>query len=384
MTAPAMPVPKPFPLPSDFPVTWPDPEMAHLPWQQDRQHVHESVTPMSIWWAQLFATGFSKALAANEVPLAVRVARINTYFYMSVAPNLPPEEMPAAEARVEKQMMQATQAFGARWDDEWLPELQRAWTDWEARDLAGATDVQLLGHLEHLMALYLRCWQIHFELLVPAFVSWSFFQDVYADLFGGDGLDAYRLLQGIDNKSMEAGRALWDLSRTALAEPALAHLIDSTPSKDLSAALAADAAGRPFLAQFEQFLVQWGKRSDTVQELGDPSWIENPTIAFDSLRGYMRQDTDPDIQHRAQGTERERLVAEARQKLANHPPRSPGQVRRVAEGRPGLLATSGGPQLLDRPALAPRSAPTLPRVRTPACRRWPPRAPGRRSLPRCS
>ena len=332
MTAPAMPIPKPFPLPPDFPVTWPDPSMAELPWQQDRQHVHEPVTPMSAWWAQLFATGFSKALAANEVPLAVRVARINTYFYMSVAPNIPPEQMPEAEARVEKQMMKATQLFGARWDDEWLPELQRAWTDWEARDLAGATDAQLLGHLDHLMALYLRCWQIHFELLVPAFVSWSFFQDVYADLFGGDGLDAYRLLQGIDNKSMEAGRALWALSRVALADPALARLIESTPSKDLPTILAADAAGRPFLAQFEQFLAEWGKRSDTVQELGDPSWIENPVIAFDSLRGYMRQDTDPDIQHRVQGAERERLVAEARQKLANHPPEVQGKFAGLLKG----------------------------------------------------
>jgi pyruvate,water dikinase len=328
-----MPEPKPFPIPPDFPVTWPDPAMAALPWQQDRQHCPEPITPMSAWWAaEVFAKGFTQGIQVYDVPMATHCARINTYFYMAVAPNIPPEEMEAAGAKAEQKLIPATMTFSARWDNEWLPELQRAWADWAKRDLHGATDAALLGHLDHMAALYLRCWQIHFELLLPAMVSWSVFQDVYGELFGGDGLDAYRLLQGIDNKSMEAGRALWALSRAAVANPALARLIESTPSNELRTVLATDAVGRPFLARFEQFLAQFGMRSDTVQELGDPSWIEDPTVAFDSLKGYMRQDTDPDVQHHKQAAERERLVAEALTKLASQPPEVQGKFAALLAG----------------------------------------------------
>ena len=47
-----------------------------------------------------------------------------------------------------------------------------------------------------------------------------------ADLFGEDAkFDAYKLIQGYGNKSVELDHALWDLSRVALKTPAVAAAI---------------------------------------------------------------------------------------------------------------------------------------------------------------
>ena len=54
-------------------------------------------------------------------------------------------------------------------------------------------------------------------------------------MFGGDhDLEAYKLLQGIDNMSLVAGRALWALSRKAKADPGVANLILDTDAVDVS------------------------------------------------------------------------------------------------------------------------------------------------------
>ena len=95
-----MPAPVVIPLPENFPITWDPPEFQHLPFQQDRQHVPLPMTHMSAWFAANgFAVGASRALAAYSVPMAFTVAHLNYYYYMAIAPNIPPEEMPAAEER---------------------------------------------------------------------------------------------------------------------------------------------------------------------------------------------------------------------------------------------------------------------------------------------
>lgn len=315
-----MPVPVRIPLPADFPIDWPDPEMAMVPWQQDRMHLPEPVTPMSAWWAEHFAKGFSAGLAAYSVPLGVQTARLNSYFYMAISPNVPPEQRPAMEASAANLLAAGMGKFWKRWENEWLPEIKRSWDEWSGVDLGAADDEQLNEHVERAIRLYERLWTIHFELLMPAFVGMSGFQDLYADLFPGRGaLDAYRLLRGMDNMSLETGRKLWELSRIAKASPEVRQAIEFSSSQEVPARLETSPAGRDFMARLRDFLNFYGKRSDTVQELADPSWIEDPRPAIDNLKAYIRQDEDPDVAHRKLTDERDRLVTEARNAIKGYP-----------------------------------------------------------------
>ncbi len=179
MTAPSMPVPTPIPVSPDFPITWESPELAALPFQQDRQHVPNPMTPLSAWFAANgFSVGASRALASYDVPMSFTVGHFNYYYYMAIAPNVPPEAMAEYEPRIQAKLMPAVMQFRARWEQEWLPELQRTWQEWATVDLSSASLPRLIQRLDECQALYHRIWQIHFELLVPAFVGFSEFRDL--------------------------------------------------------------------------------------------------------------------------------------------------------------------------------------------------------------
>ena len=326
MPAPAMPEPVVIPLPENFPVQFDPPELQALPFQQDRQHVPLPMSHMSAWFAQNgFAVGASRALATYNVPMAFTVGHFNTYYYMAIAPNIPPEEMPAAEERAQAALMPALATFKQRWDAEWLPELQRTYDDWAKFDLKSASTEALVARLEVAGELFRRIWQIHFELLVPAMVGFSEFRILYGQLFPEQGdLAAYKLLQGFNNKSLEAGRAIWQLSRTVVANPALSALFRGTAPDAIAAQLPATDGGTAFLAEAEKVLATYGRRSDTVQELADPSWTEDSRILFTNIRAYLDQAEDPETHRLAKEKEREAAVAAARAAIANHPEEARG------------------------------------------------------------
>jgi pyruvate,water dikinase len=281
---------------------------------------------MSSWLAQHFAVGFSAGLAGFSVPLSVFTARWNTYFYMSQMPNVPPEQMAEMEGKAASLVQAGVASFWQRWESEWLPELKRTWAEWAETDLRALTDGELLALVDRALRVYERIWTIHFTALPPGMIAMSAFQDLYADLFPErPSFDAYRLVSGVENISLEAGRKLWALSRAARANAEVRAVIESTPSEGVMAALDSSTAGREFLGQLWEFLNGYGKRSDSVQELNVPSWIEQPQPAIDSLKAYIRQDEDPDIAHRELLEERERLVAETRSAIKGYPEAVRGQ-----------------------------------------------------------
>lgn len=328
---PAVPAPTTIPLPVDFPVTFGNAEEAAFTWMQDRQHAPLPMTPMSFWWADHFKDGFNAGLAGYDLPVRLAVGRFNTYYFMAPHPIVPPEEMPAAEAIAEAAIKQGLATFAGRWEKEWLPEIQETWRQWEAFDNGQATLTELMARVERIEDVYRRLWTIHFLLLVPAMVGFTLFSDLYHQVLGGTALEPLRLLQGFDNMSLKAGRGLWALSRKVKANPGLQAIVESVPSNALYRALGDSEAGRAFRSEVDAYLATWGKRSDTVQELSDPSWVEDPTPMFDALKAYLRQEEDPDTTHERLAAERERLLTAVRERLAGQPEELRGQFEFLLE-----------------------------------------------------
>ena len=116
---------------------------------------------------------------------------------------------------------------------------------------------------------------------------------------GVSDFDAYRLLQGFDNKTVESGRALWQLSRRALeVAPVRAVLEQSRPRSPPS--LEASPEGQGFLRLLHDYLQTWGQRGDRWG-WSFPSWIEDPTPVIKTLKDYVRQ-PDRDLEAEAGGT----------------------------------------------------------------------------------
>jgi len=320
-----MPEPRPFPVPDYFPLTFENPEDAFKQFRQDRMHAPYPMTPMSGWFSQRFARGFSAGVAANSIPVQADALRLNTYFYLGINPSVPPEQLPALEEQAGAAINAAAPVAATRWENEWLPELQRMWDDWNSIDLASLSDAELAKRAPVGVGYYQRAWTIHFEMLIPAMVGASLFEDVYAQLFPGrPTMDAYRLVRGFGNKSVEVGRELWLIAQDAGRDPALRALVESTPADRLWAVLAENESARAIRTRLEQYLAQYGRRSDNVQELASPSWTEDPAPAMASFKAYLDDPQDPADLQRAHAAERERELAELRANLAGAPPEARG------------------------------------------------------------
>ena len=308
--------------PPNFPVTWEKPDDPKLLWTSDRMHFTEPMTALVYDVCVIFFEGFAATSRAYDYGLQWNCRRINTYIYYGMTPVLaPPEEMEARAKRSEDKVRAVMARLQEIWNTEYLPEIQRRLAEWEAFDLRAASMPQLRDHLESSLRHLARLSEIHFLIVLPAYAAASQFDDLYRDLFAGGAFDGYRLLQGFDNKTLETGRALWELSRRALASPPPRRVLEECAAAEVIPALEQSVEGRRFLADLRAYLDEYGQRGTTCVTCDpSPSWIEDPAPVIKNLKDYIAQpDQHPMAELHRLAEERERLVAEARARLRGYP-----------------------------------------------------------------
>ncbi len=312
----------PIETPPNFPVVWEHPGDEQLLWTHDRVHWPDPMPPLVFAIAGgTFGRALRAAAKVYELPIEdVLMRRINGYRYQANVPleSLPQEAL-ARRQRSREKLRSVMNRLQETWSGEWLPEVQRHLAYWEEFDLEHASAAQLLSHFDETLARADRLWEIHFLLASPMHGAINQFGRMHRELFGGSTLDAYRLLSGFDNKILRAARALWRLSRQARAMPTAQEIVVNHAATDVLAALEASSEGQEFSAELHAYLDEYGQRGEGLS-LDHPSWIEDPTPVIESLKGYMAQpDRDLKGEMAAPGSERKRLVADARRRLEGYP-----------------------------------------------------------------
>lgn len=307
----------------DFPVVWPSPDDAVLSWRQLSYLYPEPLSPMTgTIITDMLPNGFNAAAQAHGLSLGARMRRINTYIYLAGTP-LPrsAEDPENAPGRYEQVLDDARAQLGERWRREWLPEAQRHLAYWRSFDLAAAALPALAAHWDETLARIRRLYTVQFLVTIPFWTAISLFEEYYADLFApATSLDAYRLLQGFDNLTLQADRALWRLSGQARAVPGVRRIIEDRPASGMIPALEGTSEGREFLAALRAYLHDFGQRGIMYNDIDHPSWIEDPTPALQFIKQYLaRPEHDPEAELAALAAEREEAVAGARRRLHGYP-----------------------------------------------------------------
>ena len=143
----------------------------------------------------------------------------------------------------------------------------------------------------------------------------------------GDPTLAIRLLAGIEVDSAAPSHAMWELGRLARHSTAVNAMFEAgadqvldrlraDASADADADEHADAA--TFLDRFGQFLVDHGSRAQNEYEPRSASWELQPRIAVAAIDLMRRSDEAkaPGVRNAAMVAERDRVVADIRQKIA--------------------------------------------------------------------
>ncbi len=303
-------------------MNWEQPDDESLLWLHDRQHWPASIMPIDGWSVyQAYQEGISFAMAAYGLPLRCRARRLNTYLYSALVPlPVPPTEADEQGRAAQEKLTAMMARLGDAWSGEFLPEIRAHLAYWQGFDLPGATLPALLAHLEETVMRHRRLYEIHMLLWFAFMPAISLFEEAYHDLFGDeDALNAHRLLQGFDNKTVEMGNALWRLSRRALEEPEVRRVLEEQAAADVPALLRASPEGQAFLAELDAYLDVYGQ-GILQWELAYPSPREDPTPVIKTLKDYLTQpDRDVAAEREVLAAERERSVAEARRRLHGYP-----------------------------------------------------------------
>lgn len=315
-----LPSPTPIPATPDFPVRWDDPSDAFLLWTNDRMHFPRPMTPLEyeVWAA--FGNGANLAGETYALPIRQRFRRINCYIYQSAVLVLPPDQIEAHGRMAQELMAKGIEQLPDRWTREWLPELQGILERWRAFPLSTASSEELAEHFERTMSMMARLGDIHFLAVLPGYLPIGLFEEYFCELFPDrKPFDAYRLLQGFDNKTLETDRALYDLARRARLNASLLNLIQQTESASLLVALERSGDGQAFLADLRAYLDEYGQRGETWS-IAEPSWIEDPTPVLKTLRDYTRDAAhDPHVEMRRLAADRETALGEVRGSLKGYP-----------------------------------------------------------------
>ena len=307
--------PTSLPVPEDFPVTWEDPADVALSWTWDQMHTPHPISPLGrdlLVFA--FSLGMTKGLRGSGLPIRERRACfVNTFFYEATI--LDPALLADTPARMQAIVRERGPGMYQRWLDEYLPEVEAANQQLLTFDYAGATDADLLTVIDETTQALERVWEIHFSLM-PGFMLSMPFKQLCVGRLGLSALEAFELMQGAPNLSVESGSKLWQLAHGTPA--AVREVIATQPAAEAYGRLQETEEGRAFLTELDDYLRVYGWRKGHFDVSG-PAWAEAPTLALDHVRLLLRVPSDPaEDQHR--GAERaEALAVTCRQQLADDP-----------------------------------------------------------------
>jgi phosphohistidine swiveling domain-containing protein len=285
-----------------FPVSWDNPADGDLSWRFDPMHTPDVTTPLSFdLYMEPFIRGFGM----------LRLCQQNYYVYVH-QPGMPPSAagpVPVA----------AIYAGGRRWREEIIPEVQGFDEYYRLTDFDSTGAEELATELDRLVETRVRCGQLHTMATLPWWMGMMNLIGTVHELTGGDDLAAVRLVQGYGNKSVEAGKGLWKLSRLAASIPAVQETLLSlrdAPAEKQLAALAAIPPAQTFLEQLAVFLDEFGWRSGLF-EFSAPTWMEDPSVPLSQIRAFIEMpDYDFPAEQQRLAEEREKFVQDTMAPLA--------------------------------------------------------------------
>ncbi|MCP4112429.1 MAG: hypothetical protein GY749_44040 [Desulfobacteraceae bacterium] len=305
---------------TDQTAKWEVPGEEELFWQMEGNHYPDPVTPAD--FSILIKTIYGEKTDNYDMPGKMNTRHINTYLYYAHIFEGTPEESDAQHKRFMENVTDAMENMDEVWEEKRLPEIKKYLEQWESYDLKGASVPALSDHLDETYRNLDRSWEVHHLLTTPALMAMSRFDDFFNDLFAEAGqTDAFELMAMAESETIpvENDRALWKLSRQALALPAVHEILTGNDAGDVIAKLTASSQAQSFLADLNNYLQKYGKSCYKLI-LSMPSWAEDPTPVIRTLQDYVtRPEGDPAARLKKSGEQRKKRLAEIREMLQNYP-----------------------------------------------------------------
>lgn len=210
-------------------------------------------------------------------------------YYMGLRPTTA-EEAKQREPLFRERMAPWIEDFAGIWRGKLIPELMGHYERHKKIDVEKASDHQLMEAFEDFFQVVVtRAWHIHFEPMYAAYGANQLFGQMCGELLGMDEDDPkfHKLMGGFETIAYDVDRGLWKLADQAK-KLGLESVFRATQDDGaLLAGLDQSKAGKKWLQEFHQFLSVHGWRNERLLDPCMPSWLEQPTLAFPSIRKHI-------------------------------------------------------------------------------------------------
>lgn len=317
------------PMPVSFATPWEDPADAERSWKRDDMHMPFALTPLAGDWVRAIGQGFNLApVIFGALPLRWHARVWNGYAYFTQVDNVPEAEKEELSDRWIAVSRDRAEVTAAYWSDEVLPELRALEAEIRSIPVEKLQPAQLAAAWDGAWSAAERMWQLHFCLIMGPYQVLEDLADLYdAVVPGASPGEALRLVQGARNELLETELGMERMAAEAVARPAVRDaLLDRAATAEVTAGplgphdIHVLPDGPAFLAELGTFLTRHGHLGQGFDDLGLPSWAEEPSL----------------------------VLAQLGMRLAN-PPEPAEARRRRLEADAGVLADAVRVRLVDQP-----------------------------------
>jgi phosphohistidine swiveling domain-containing protein len=194
-----------------------------------------------------------------------------------------------------------------QWSEEWRPDFTARIQELRERRLLALSDTALDAHIADALKLIAHGLDVHFRLHGALGMVLGELAFTCQELLGWDETRMFSLLRGTSTTSTEPTRALAHLA--ALASPPVHALLKQrVPAEEV---LAAD---EQFAAAFAAYIRDYGCRTLSAYELGEPSLEERPDLVLALVRDQLDSGADAETQQEP-GRQRDAAANKAREIL---------------------------------------------------------------------
>ena len=301
-------------IPVDFQVDW-APEDGRLQWDWDDMHWPAPLAPLAQDFGLVICAGIDSAYAWFDVPWRLRARFIAGYAYLAADYRLPDDEVKASVERWRAGARRFALDNARYWDEEAMPALREGYDFIDGIDVDRLDGPALASAWTAAWDRVAAAWRIHFIAIRGAYSVSEDLSDLYEritpDAAPGEGM---ALIQGGNDVLQEVAAGIEALADRIAAEPHLVDRFGQSPSPSLEEI---DDLAPGQAAAIRRFLAEHGHLGQPFDDLGLPSWAEDPSILIAELAKRVAEPPERHAERRARlRGEAARLLAAARDRVA--------------------------------------------------------------------
>lgn len=273
-------------------ITLSDADLEEYVFDQDGVHFSHPLTPLfASYMIPAMTEGTREAMEYLKAPMRQFICRVRDgYFYQAVvAASGDPQQLELEHRAVVEPMMGHQRAILARELETVLLPLHQEIQQLTESIVDPASAQRALIRLQDIYHVF---WEAHFRIVLPRAGAGFAFEHAFREAFPeADPADAYGLLVGEMNKTLESDRALWLLGKRAETDPDVMAAL-SAPNMDQ--ALHENPNTAWFSEALTEFLNTYGWRTVYAHEFLYKTWVEDRNYCLTVLKGTMMQQFDFD------------------------------------------------------------------------------------------